>query len=217
VALICASSGSRLWGVCPEHFAEKRKYMIVRILIVLVCVVFFINGCNSLISQFFGTHKLRAFEMEHVQREGVGDSDYIEIADAHLSGEFVHQVSEYESDPPILLYPVLSASELRRRQEGASVAPAVLAWTADFHSPCVEEGNCLEKGRQRLRGIVRDLPESNKKAAAKLQELGYEIGPEATIINHGQAPTAWYWNLSMMLVPLGLAVGMEAYFNRRES
>lgn len=191
--------------------------MIVRIIIVLVCVVFFINGCNSLISQFFGTHKLRDFRMEEIQKEGIGEADYISVPDAWLSGAFVYQPSEYESDPPILLYPVLSAEEWKKRDMGQSVRPVMLAWTADFHLPCVEEGNCVEPGQQSLRGVVRELPEGNLAAIQKLEAKGYEIGSNVKVINHDQAPLAWYWNLAMMLIPLGLAIGMEAYFNRKKS
>ncbi len=191
--------------------------MIVRIIIVLVCIVFFINGCNSLISQFFGTHKLRAFEMEQIVQHGIGDSDYIEIPDAWLSGEFVHQTSEYENDPPILLYPLLSAEDWQKQQRGEPVSPSLLAWTADFHSPCVEENNCIEPGQQAVRGVVRELPDGNQGALQKLREKGYEISPSVKVINHNQAPLAWYWNLSMMLIPLGLAIGMEAWYNRKKS
>lgn len=189
--------------------------MIVRIIIVLVCVVFFINGCNSLVSQFFGTHKLRSFSMEQVQQEGVGDADYIEIPDAYLSGEYVHHPSQYEGEPPILLYAVLTAQQLERRQNEEPVTPALLAWTADFHHPCVEEGNCLEPGPVKIRGVMRDIPEANDGVMQKLRGKGYEIGPAVRTVNQGQAPIAWYWNALMMLVPLALALGMEAYYFKK--
>lgn len=186
--------------------------MIVRIIVVLVCVVFFINGCNSLVSQFFGTHKLRTFRMEQVQQDGIGDADYVEIPDAYLSGEYVHQPSQYEGEPPILLYPLLTPEQLKQHRLGESVEPAILAWTADFYSPCVDEENCLEAGRARTRGVVRDIPDANAGAVDKLRAQGYEVGPQVKAINNGQAPIAWYWNALMMLLPLGLAIGMEAYY-----
>lgn len=189
--------------------------MIVRIIIVLVCVVFFINGCNSLVSQFFGTHKLRSFSMKEVQQGGIGDADFIDVPDAYLSGEYVHQPSQYEGDPPILLYAVLSAGQLERRQQGEPVAPALIAWTADFHYPCVEAGDCLEAGATYLRGVVREIPDANEGALDKLRGKGYDIAPDVRVVNHGQAPIAWYWNALMMLVPLALALGMEAYYFKK--
>jgi hypothetical protein len=197
-------------------FLLESKSMIVRIIIVLVAVVFFINGCNSLISQFFGTHKLRTFDMETVKEEGIGDADYVELDGAYLSGEYVHQPSQYEGEPPILLYAVLTAEELQQRQNGATVTPSLVAWTADFHYPCVDEGNCLEAGPVPFRGVVRDIPDANEGVVAKLKDKGYEIGPRVAVVNHGQAPIAWYWNLLMMLGPFGLVIGMEAYYNRKK-
>lgn len=189
--------------------------MIARIIIVLVCVVFFVNGCNSLVSQFFGTHKLRSFSMEQVQREGIGDADYMEIPDAYLSGEYVHQPSQYEGEPPILLYAVLTEAEMQRRQNEETVAPSMIAWTADFHYPCVEEGNCLEAGAASVRGVVRGIPDANEGALDKLRGKGYDIAPDVRVVNHGQAPIAWYWNALMMVVPLALALGMEAYYFKK--
>ena len=132
--------------------------MIVRIIIVLICVSFFINGCNSLISQFFGTHKLRSFAIEQAVRDGIGDSDYVQLEGAYLANHFVYQESEYPNTPPIIIYPVLTDEQAAQYKAGQQVKPAFIAWSADFHSPCVDSLNCLQEGDAKRYGSGKGYP-----------------------------------------------------------
>ncbi|HMQ49755.1 MAG TPA: hypothetical protein PKA00_19700 [Saprospiraceae bacterium] len=172
--------------------------MILRIVFILVCLVFFINGCNSLISQYFGTHKLRSFSINEVLKEGIGDSDYVEISDAWLSGDFAYTHGKIKEESGLILYPVLSQAQLQAKQQGEKVQVQVIAWTADFHSPCVDEKNCIQAGSSTLKGVVRDLPQDRRKPEL-LQPMGYELADNVLYVNHDQAPLPWYWNAGMML------------------
>jgi len=191
--------------------------MIVRIIIILVCVTFFINGCNSLISQFFGTHKLRTYDVETVEKEGVGDSDYINLSSAQLNGDFVYQESEYPNEPGVIIYPVLTKAQVEEKDNGKIVKPSLIAWTADFHAPCVQSQNCIPKGVQSITGVVRDIPDNQLPGLEKLQKQGYEIGAQVTFVNQGEAPLAWYWNGLIMLGAAAIAVGVEAYWSGKKT
>lgn len=182
--------------------------MIIRIVIILLCLVFFINGCNSLISQFFGTHKLRTFTMGEVLSTGLGDADYVEISGAHFNGDFVYQAASDTSSPPIILYPVLA-------RDSAGQRVALLAWSADFHSPCVEAGDCVLTGERKLRGVIREVPSENQEAFKILKARGYDWPALVPVVNEGEAPIAWYWNALVMLAAAGFALGMEAIYNRK--
>jgi hypothetical protein len=190
--------------------------MIVRIIIILVCITFFINGCNSLISQYFGTHKLRTFDMEKAVKEGIGDSDFVSLDNAWLNGDFVFQASEYPNTPGVIIYPVLTAEQKEQRSKGERVKPAFIAWSADFHSPCVGENNCIEPRVAAVSGVVREVPKDRQVGIDKLDAKGYIGLEEAVFINHGEEPAPWYWNALMMLIPAIIAVGMEAIFNRKK-
>ena len=98
--------------------------MIIRLLIILGCVVVFINGCNSLISQHFGTHKLRGYTMEEVQQTGIGDADFIEVSGALLSGDFVFKAAKSPTNPGVIIYPVLSDGQLAAHRRAHRVDPA---------------------------------------------------------------------------------------------
>lgn len=182
--------------------------MIVRIVIVLVCVVFFINGCNSLISQFFGTHKLRAYTMQEVAGPGIGDADYIRLEDARQNGTFVYQEAEEKGAPPVILYPVFAPDTAKKE-------PLLLAWTADFHRPCVEAGDCITAQVGPLSGVIRPIPDQNLKAVDLLKAKGYDIPSHLPVINTGEAPVAWYWNALMMLGAALIAFAIEAAYHRR--
>ena len=188
--------------------------MIIRIIIILVCVTFFINGCNSLISQFFGSHKLRVSDYELAAKEGIGDADFIELENTYLSGDFVYQESEYPNTPGVIIYPLLTAEQVKKREQGQKVSPSFIAWTADFHAPCVEENNCINSGIKSIKGVVREVPKDRQEGIQKLESLGYDVG-EVNFINDGQEPVLWYWNALTMLIAAGIAVGLEAYYNRK--
>jgi hypothetical protein len=190
--------------------------MIVRIIIVLICVMFFINGCNSLISQLVGTHKLRTFEVEVAAKDGIGDSDYINIADAVLSEDFVYQPSKYPGEPGVIIYPVLTEEQARKKSDGAAVKPAMIAWTADFHAPCVDSNNCVTAGTQAITGVVRNLPKGQQEGMEKLEAKGYDLTGNVAVVNQGEAPVAWYWNGLIMFAAAAIAIGMEAYFANRK-
>ena len=61
--------------------------MLLRYLILFGGIVMMITGCNSLISQQFGTHQLRTVNMQDAVANGLGDADFIEL-DGAILGEF---------------------------------------------------------------------------------------------------------------------------------
>lgn len=189
--------------------------MIIRILLILGCVVVFINGCNSLISQHFGTHKLRAYTMEAAQQSGIGDADFIELSGGWLPGDFVFKAAKSPTNPGVIIYPVLSEAQLAAHRRGEAVTPDIIAWTTDFPSQCVEAGDCIKAGPVELKGIVRELPD-DRQGQWQLEAKGYRIADGAIYIEHGQEPLAWHWNLLMMLGAAAAALGVEAYGQSRQ-
>ena len=189
--------------------------MIVRILIILACVVVFINGCNSLISQHFGTHKLRGYTIEMVQQSGIGDADFIMVDNALLPGDFVFKAAKSPTNPGVIIYPVLSREQLEAHERGEAVSPDIIAWTMDFPSQCVDAGNCIQAGPVALKGVVRNLP-NDRQGQGQLRDKGYQVTDKAIYLEHGQEPTSWYWNLLMMLGAAAVAFSIEAYSHSQQ-
>ena len=180
--------------------------MWIKITLILTGTVFFISGCNSLVSQFFGTHKLRTFTAEQVLQQGVGDADYIEITDAWLTGDYMVVPPRNKADRAVLIYPVVSASQLAAIDSGKVVEPLAIAWTRNFDISCDTDQRCITRQQLRLEGVVRDMNKSKNKAHL-LPAEHYRLPALPLYLESGRAPIAWYWNLLMMVG--GLAV---AYF-----
>jgi hypothetical protein len=179
--------------------------MWIKISLILTGTVFFISGCNSLVSQFFGTHKLRTFTAEEVLRQGVGDADYIAITDAWITDDYMVVPPRNKADRAVLIYPVVSASQLAAIDSGKVVEPLAIAWTRNFDLSCDTDQNCVKReGPLRLEGVVRDMNKS-KNRAHLLPSDRYRLPELPLYLESGRAPIAWYWNLLMMVGGLALA------------
>jgi hypothetical protein len=183
--------------------------MWVRLIAILIAMVFVINGCNSLISQFFGTHKLRTFTMDQVLEEGLGDADYVSIEHAWQTGDYLVVPPRTEADKAVLLYPILSAGQLDSLDAGRAVQPRIIAWTKEFDLACDEETLCAPRSEVNLSGIIREMNKT-KKRAHMLPEVKYRLPENVIYLEEGRQPLAWYWNLLMMLGGLGFAFFIES-------
>ncbi|MDX1943069.1 MAG: hypothetical protein SFU99_21070 [Saprospiraceae bacterium] len=187
--------------------------MLYRLIIVLGSVVLFVNSCNSVISSFTGTHKLRKFTMEQIEQKGVGDSDFVEITGVWVPGDFRHAPPRQGERKGVVQYPAMSRERYQEWQNGDSVRTSVIVWTQGFDPNCVQRGDCVTPGQKTIRGIVNKMPKSKN----KLKELPakYQIPERAIFIETERAPLAWYWHLALMGVAVLLGVGVEFIYSRR--
>lgn len=174
--------------------------MLFRFLIILGCIVLFINGCNSLISQHFGTHKLRSFQMEEVLTNGIGDADFVEISGAWTNDDFIHVPDK--NDPKkagMILFPVLSEDQLQKLDGNEVVKTKIIAWSEDFPYECLAAKSCAARQERILKGITRKINDERNKVK-ELPPDKYQLMDNVIYLNINNAPTAWYWNLLMMVV-----------------
>lgn len=183
-----------------------------RIFLMLAGIVFFITGCNSLISQFFGTHKLRTFSAEEVVAKGIGDSDFVEITDAWQTGDYLIVPPRTSADRALLIYPVVTEAQLALIDSGAVVEPMLIAWTRDFDASCDNDQLCIDRKKLNLKGVIREMNPS-KNRANLLPAEHYRLPQLPLYVEAGREPIAWYWNLLMMLGGIGIAV----YYEYRKS
>jgi hypothetical protein len=188
--------------------------MLYRLVIVLGCVIFFINSCNSVISGLTGTHRLRTFTMEQVEKDGLGDSDFVEITGVWIPGDFLHAPPRPNERKGVVQYPALSQERYRRWQSGQPATTSVIVWTQGFDPNCVERKDCIKPGQTTIRGIVNKIP----KVKNKLNELpaAYRMTSGLIYIETERAPLAWYWHLALMGVAVVVGLGVEFYYNLRK-
>ena len=139
--------------------------MLFRLIAVFACVVIFINGCNSLISQFVGTHKLRFYEMGEVVQNGLGDADYVEINNAWTTGDFIYAPPVRTQKKGLIIFPVLSEQQMKAFEKGEIVEVQLMGWSEDYSKECLEAQNCMPKQKMKLIGIMRDIPKEKNKVA----------------------------------------------------
>ncbi|KAA3640741.1 MAG: hypothetical protein DWQ02_01555 [Bacteroidetes bacterium] len=179
--------------------------MLFRFVFILACVVIFINSCNSVVSLNFGTHKLRSFTMEEVESSGLGDSDFVEITDAQLTGDFIHAPGTKEKDGGLVLYPLLSKKGLEAYEKGESPSARIVAWTDIFEWDCLEAKNCAPKGETTIKGVIRKMePEKDKS-----QSLNVQLPELPIYLEVGREPTPWYWHALLMLIAGGSILFLE--------
>lgn len=182
--------------------------MLFRVLTVLICLVVFINGCNSVVSQHFGTHKLRHFTIDQALTKGIGDSDFIELSGATPSGDFVYVPGKRANNPGIIIFPLLSETQLTQLDQGQQVRPRVIAWTEDFNADCVKQGNCVPRGVQTYKGVIRSLSKEKNKTG-QLPAGKYALPEYVIYMEVNREPIAWYWNVAMMAGSVLLAFIVE--------
>ena len=182
-----------------------------RLVVVLAGIALTIGGCNSLVSQLFGTHKLRTFPLEAVAREGFGDADYVELTEAYQTGDVVVGPALHGTDRDIVLYPLLTPAQWQARQAGQTVEPVVIAWQKEGGQPCE---SCRTTGPLTVRGLVRE-PNPRKNKSAELSTAGYRIAEKVYYLEAARQPLAWYWNVLMIAGGFGLALGVEARAARK--
>jgi hypothetical protein len=187
---------------------------ILRLFFVLSGIVLMINGCNGLLSQFFGTHKLRTLSAETALREGVGDADYVALTDSYRNGKFVVGPALHAKDKDILLYPLLSTAQHDSLQRGQAITAGIVAWGTNYDPPCITRNDCIPAGNLRATGLIRE-PNPQKNTAFALTNDQIRLREQPIFMEIDRQPLAWYWNLLMFAGGIGLAFSVEAYATKR--
>ncbi len=157
-----------------------------------------ITGCNSLLSQQFGTQRLRTIPIEEAG-SGVGDADFIRLTGARLADSLqqYQMLQSGESSPVYHFWPIESVD--------GEFYNIIAFWNSE-KAGCVDPINCPPP-TDRIEGLVgppSEVPEPSSwvhVAAADFDDLVY--------LQLGQAPLAWYWNLLLFVGGIALAAGSQ--------
>lgn len=188
--------------------------MILRYLVLFGGIVMMINGCNSLISQQFGTHSLHVTSLEEVITSGVGDADFVEISGVTVGDALVNSSREGWLDANYVYRPLLSPEQDKAWQAGEMVTAELIGWYNVDTTSCVNRAWCQPPPSAAVSGLV-SLPPANKHPKGDWAAERITLSPEVVYLKLGDEPLPWYWNLVMLLGGLGLAVIPEARRHRR--
>ncbi|MEL6357680.1 MAG: hypothetical protein AAFQ37_12195 [Bacteroidota bacterium] len=189
--------------------------MWIRLLIVLLGIVLMINGCNSLISQNFGTHRLRTLDLQKVLNNGLGDADFVRLENAVLSQEYLIGPALRASDEDYHLHAVLSPQQAQNMAEGQEVEVKMVGWYKIPYAGCVKNGDCQPDANPVIQGLITD-PTDRKNPRNEWSAKHVNLAEEVIYLQLWKEPLAWYWNLLMFLGGIGMAIGIEAWWQKRK-
>ncbi|MEL7123484.1 MAG: hypothetical protein AAFO07_28820 [Bacteroidota bacterium] len=189
--------------------------MITRIVLILVCILIFINSCNSLISRVAGTHKLRTFTFDQVLEEGIGDADFIQINQAWSDGDYWFEPHKNVQSPGFVQFPVLTKSQYDSVNNGQQVTISVIGWTQRYEENCIEKNNCVLEGQTNFIGLVRPFNKRYRKFENFPKEK-YAVSVEPLFVEYQRQPLDWYWNLAIMIASIIGIIALERWLNSRK-
>ena len=188
--------------------------MILRYLVLFGGIVLMINGCNSLISQQFGTHSLHTMRLDQLATAGVGDADFLEITDVTVGDALINSPRKGWLDANYVFRPLLSSDQEEAWLAGETVTTMLIGWYNVDTTNCVNRMWCQPPPMAEVSGLVSSPPEVKHPADDWAAER-IQLEPEVVYLELGDRPLPWYWNLAMLLGGLGLAVIPEARRHRR--
>jgi hypothetical protein len=188
--------------------------MWIRLSIVLLGIVVMINGCNSLISQHFGTHKLRSLELETVLETGLADADFVLFEAAELTEDYLVGKALRDSDEDYHLYALLTPKQKEQRNRGERIVVGAVGWFKIPYADCVKNGDCTPPEPFEIQGLIT-APTERKNPVEQWELQNMELADEVIYLQLWKEPLSWYWNLLLFLGGLGLAIGVEAWWQKR--
>ena len=188
--------------------------MILRYLVLFGGIVLMITGCNSLVSQNFGTHRLRTLDVSEATALAIGEADFVEIAGAEIGKAFVTSSGKDLGGKATLCRPLLSPEEQSEWEGGATVSTALIGCFKTANPACLTDPECLPYTGRQIIGLIGEPAEVEE---LSLQWDGQRIVLENSVVyvQLGEQPQAWYWNLLLMVGGICLALIPEAIRHNR--
>lgn len=181
----------------------------------MLALIVMINGCNSLISQHFGTHKLRVIDAATLEVNGLGDADFIRLEGAELGTNYIVGPKLNERGKDYHLHPVFTPAMAAAYAAGETVEPLAIAWFKIPYPDCVKNGDCIPEMDAGLQGLVAN-PGKKQHPMEAWAAQRIRLAPKVVYIQLGERPLAWYWNLLLFLGGISLALGTESFWQKRK-
>lgn len=183
--------------------------MILRYLVLFGGIVLMITGCNSLVSQNFGTHRLRTIDVAEADAQSIGEADFVEVAGAIIGSASVGDSKADAWDKWTVSRPILSPDQHKAWEGGATVETSLIAWFKSVNSGCSDDLDCLPYTGQRAIGLI-GLPEDPAFLASQYVDERIKLKEPLVYLQLGEKPMAWYWNLLIFATGICLAFIPEA-------
>lgn len=170
--------------------------MAFRIIFMFICIAAFINSCGSLVSQKFGSHRLQVMDMKALRDSGIGSTDFIQLSDAQITGDFVFAPGKSDNDRTVVLYPLVDTHQLDSLRNGQRVSVSLVGW--EHRRPGSEADTVSISTLQDVyRGLVQSPGKRFEKVSA-LDSTKYGFTDDLVYVAIGRHPVEWHWNVAVM-------------------
>lgn len=190
--------------------------MWIRLLIVLAGIVVMINGCNSLISQQFGTHKLRTLTVAEVISDGLEDADFVRLEAGSLTENYLVGPALRASDEDYHLHAILTPAQQNEYVQGKTIEAGIIGWYKIPYQDCTKNNDCMPPAPYFIQGLVTE-PSSKKNPVSEWAGQRITLAENVVYLQLWKQPLAWYWNLIMFVGGLGIALFVESRRHRKRA
>jgi len=189
--------------------------MFLRYLVLFGGIVIMITGCNSLVSQNFGTHALRIIPAAEATVAGIGDADYVEIETVSFGQPQLTAAANNPKNGNYVLRPLLTTAQRQAWEDGTTVSTNLVGWFKSTDPACAGIEPCLPYTGTKIIGLVNE-PAADKNPLSEWPAQRISLVEPVVYLEIGQGPMAWYWNLLMFLGGGMLAFLPEALRQRKQ-
>ncbi|TXF91646.1 hypothetical protein FUA23_00240 [Neolewinella aurantiaca] len=190
--------------------------MILRYLVLFGGIVLMITGCNSLVSQNFGTHRLRTLDVTEADAQAIGEADFIEVAGAVMAKVAVTTSKKDFWGNTTVCRPLLSPGQQQSLNAGTAIETQLVVCFKTEDPACHEDPACLPYSGTRAIGLVGE-PQDAEQLLAQLAQHQIRLKSPVVFLQLGEKPMAWYWNLLIFVGGICLAFIPEAIRHNRKA
>jgi hypothetical protein len=190
--------------------------MILRYLVLFGGIVLMITGCNSLVSQNFGTHRLRTLDISEASAQAIGEADFVEVAGAMIGEVAVTTPKQDLWGKTIVCRPILSPEQQRAWKSGSTVETQLFGCFKTEDPTCHTDPNCLPYTGQQTIGLITE-PDEAEAIAAQWGQHRIKLKEKVVYLQLGEKPMAWHWNLLLFIGGICLAFIPEAFRHNRKA
>jgi len=198
----------------PKIYPSNLYPMIVRYLILFGGILIMITGCNSLVSQHFGTHALRIIPAAGATAEGIGDADFVKIRGVAPGQPQLTVPADDGRNSRYVFRPLLTPAQQTRWENGSGLSTNLIGWFKTTGTSCGGGKACLPHTGAEVLGLI-SKPAAKYNPSGKWAEHGVTLTGPVVYLQLGQKPLAWYWNLLLFVGGALLAFLPEAIRSRR--
>lgn len=190
--------------------------MILRYFVLFGGIVLMITGCNNLVSQNFGTHRLRTIEVSAANAQSIGEADFVEVAGAVIGKVAVGDGKADAWEKWAVSRPILSPEQEKAWEGGATVTTSLIGWFKSDDSQCSSKLDCLPHTGQRAIGLVGP-PDNPVTLTGQYIDHRIQLKEPLVYLQLGEEPMGWHWNLLIFAGGICLTFIPEAIRHNRKA